>query len=409
MNLNFFKKYSFFSLKLNFFKIFLKKKINHNNFFLKQTEQIKNLEDTQHLKTQNYLFSIFQKAEIISLKKSDSFNRFVSFSLKFQILKNSLLILYNYKHYFFFFINSKIKNRFYPYLNDKSQKKNQLLSGLVLKHFYKSKQKTNILDNAYNRFFTVEKDTILIVQMPFLMFNLNQNLINKLSDLVKTLQSCFYFNFFNIQLRKNSEIINFSKTKSLELFSPALNLKFKNFFIKYKFYKLKKQNFFYKISLKTIIKNPQKEITTSNFKLSESTIRNYLQILKKLVKMHSSETQALLIRKLNTKIYSFCYYWSLTKKLNYLTYLDQELFLILWRWAYRRHNNKSKNWIKLKYFYKVGFRNWIFANKIKPSEKFEESSEKTLIFFIYLPFHTQISQNLKKFKTLQLNKLELLK
>lgn len=143
INLNFLKKYSFFSVKLNFFQLFLEKKLNHNNFFLQQTENLKNLEDTHHLKTQNYLFSIFQKAEIVSLKKSDSFNRFVSFSLKFQVLKNSLLILYNY-NYYLLFINSKIKTCCYLYWNVRSQKKNQLVSDLVLsykKHFYKRKKK----------------------------------------------------------------------------------------------------------------------------------------------------------------------------------------------------------------------------------------------------------------------------
>jgi len=36
---------------------------------------------------------------------------------------------------------------------------------------------------------------------------------------------------------------------------------------------------------------------------------------------------------------------------------------MLWRWAKRRHSNKSRKWIKNKYFISNSVRNWIFSTK----------------------------------------------
>lgn len=38
---------------------------------------------------------------------------------------------------------------------------------------------------------------------------------------------------------------------------------------------------------------------------------------------------------------------------------------MLWHWAKRRHNGKSKNWIAGKYWHKVGHRNWVFSTDDK--------------------------------------------
>ncbi|WP_365673369.1 group II intron maturase-specific domain-containing protein [Okeania sp. SIO3I5] len=39
--------------------------------------------------------------------------------------------------------------------------------------------------------------------------------------------------------------------------------------------------------------------------------------------------------------------------------MDYFLWKRLWRWASRRHPNKSATWVKKKYFSPIGTRNWI--------------------------------------------------
>jgi RNA-directed DNA polymerase len=41
--------------------------------------------------------------------------------------------------------------------------------------------------------------------------------------------------------------------------------------------------------------------------------------------------------------------------------VDHAIFSTLWQWTKRRHPNKSKKWIKNKYFYQIGSRNWVFC------------------------------------------------
>jgi RNA-directed DNA polymerase len=41
--------------------------------------------------------------------------------------------------------------------------------------------------------------------------------------------------------------------------------------------------------------------------------------------------------------------------------MDNEIWISLWRWARRRHTNKSAYWVKDKYFPTQGARRWRFS------------------------------------------------
>jgi RNA-directed DNA polymerase len=47
------------------------------------------------------------------------------------------------------------------------------------------------------------------------------------------------------------------------------------------------------------------------------------------------------------------------------TYVDTQIFKHIWKWACRRHNNKSRKWIKDRYFHVINTRKWVFATKTK--------------------------------------------
>ncbi len=51
--------------------------------------------------------------------------------------------------------------------------------------------------------------------------------------------------------------------------------------------------------------------------------------------------------------------------------IDHFIFKILWRWARRRHPNKSAYWVKDKYFRSHKARNWIFFGEGDRSSKWE--------------------------------------
>jgi RNA-directed DNA polymerase len=53
--------------------------------------------------------------------------------------------------------------------------------------------------------------------------------------------------------------------------------------------------------------------------------------------------------------------------------IDIKTFWALWKWAKRRHPNKSPKWIKEKYFTRIGSRGWcFFSNKTNGKAKDEK-------------------------------------
>lgn len=129
--------------------------------------------------------------------------------------------------------------------------------------------------------------------------------------------------------------------------------------------------------------------------VTQPSILQYLKILKNLVKDSSTKTQEVLIKKLNPKILSWCYHYRYLANSKDLNYCDFKLLNDLWKWACRRHNNKSKKWIKCKYFFKFNDKNWIFGN-YSYSDSIISLSKKRSSLLLYLPFHYQIVFNLKK-------------
>ena len=58
--------------------------------------------------------------------------------------------------------------------------------------------------------------------------------------------------------------------------------------------------------------------------------------------------------------------------------IDKTVFESLWKWARKRHNsnNKSKDWIKEKYWYREKQRDWIFG---KPDRRLKFASDKKIV------------------------------
>jgi RNA-directed DNA polymerase len=50
------------------------------------------------------------------------------------------------------------------------------------------------------------------------------------------------------------------------------------------------------------------------------------------------------------------------------SYVSHHIFQALWRWAKRRHPNKSMGWIKNKYFKTINTRHWTFASPVKQED-----------------------------------------
>lgn len=94
----------------------------------------------------------------------------------------------------------------------------------------------------------------------------------------------------------------------------------------------------------------------------ESVHRHYAQIAE-ICKVHNNATQASLINKLNPIIRGWTNYFKTSTSSEIYSKLGHLTYLRLWRWAKRRHPNKSANWIVNKYWKTIGQENWVFGDK----------------------------------------------
>lgn len=136
----------------------------------------------------------------------------------------------------------------------------------------------------------------------------------------------------------------------------------------------------------------------------------YLCRLKNCIKYSSTKKQELLIQTLTPKIFACCYHYRFISNQRLFIEFDKNLTRFLWRWTCRRHNNKSKKWIKSKYFYQINEKHWIFGTTLSNSffplslqENFLDNNlssnnasiKISSVLLVYLPWHAQIYLKLK--------------
>jgi len=72
-----------------------------------------------------------------------------------------------------------------------------------------------------------------------------------------------------------------------------------------------------------------------------------------------------LIQLLNPKIRGWSNYYRHVCSKKTFGYVDYCIFRSIWRWAVRRHPEKSTKWVKDKYYRSIGLRNWVFSANTK--------------------------------------------
>ena len=103
-------------------------------------------------------------------------------------------------------------------------------------------------------------------------------------------------------------------------------------------------------------------------KPSEANKKSFLTNIRQIIRKNSSDTTEKLISILNPKIRGWANYFRHVVAKETFSEVDGEIFKSLWKWCRRRHPEKSKTWIKEKYFRSEGLQNWIFNTKLPPED-----------------------------------------
>lgn len=122
-------------------------------------------------------------------------------------------------------------------------------------------------------------------------------------------------------------------------------------------------------------------------KPSLKSIQMLLRKIRNIVKANLQAKAENLIRLLNPIIRGWVQYHRHVVSKAVFSAIDHFIFKILWRWARRRHPNKSAHWVKDKYFRSHKGRNWIFFGEGDRSSKWEA--------WLYTAARTSIRRHVK--------------
>jgi RNA-directed DNA polymerase len=94
----------------------------------------------------------------------------------------------------------------------------------------------------------------------------------------------------------------------------------------------------------------------------ESQKRHYRRIAEVINKSRGA-SQGTLIKILNPIIRGWCNYYSTVVSKEIFSRLHNLTFYKLWKWGICRHQNKSRRWVRHKYFKTIGNNNWMFSTR----------------------------------------------
>ena len=99
-------------------------------------------------------------------------------------------------------------------------------------------------------------------------------------------------------------------------------------------------------------------------KPSKKSIKKFTESISQTINKGMAWSQEVLIAKLNPIIRGWANYHNSVVSSEVFQTLDHRIWELLWRWAKRRHPNKSKDWIVNKYWKRSTSRRWNFRTEI---------------------------------------------
>jgi len=98
-------------------------------------------------------------------------------------------------------------------------------------------------------------------------------------------------------------------------------------------------------------------------KPSKKSTQNFLNNIRDVIKSNRTEKTENLIQQLNPKIRGWANFHRHICAKRTFSYVDSQIFQMLWNWVKRRHPMKSRVWLNKKYFRQHKLQNWIFFAK----------------------------------------------
>jgi RNA-directed DNA polymerase len=98
---------------------------------------------------------------------------------------------------------------------------------------------------------------------------------------------------------------------------------------------------------------------------SKKSVKAFLRTVRERIKNSRGMSAGDLIEQLNPLIRGWALYHRHVMSKAIFDSVDHAIFKALWAWAVRRHRNKTRRWIKDKYFHVQGLRRWVFTGIVR--------------------------------------------
>lgn len=125
-------------------------------------------------------------------------------------------------------------------------------------------------------------------------------------------------------------------------------------------------------------------------KPSKKNVKTFLAKIRKLIKENAQATAGNLIVQLNPKIRGWANYHRHVSSKQTFVRVDDAIFRALWQWAVRRHPNKTRRWVKDKYFHSIGQRNWVFCGQVEEQDGTTKNVQLFYAHTVPIERHTKI-------------------
>lgn len=103
-------------------------------------------------------------------------------------------------------------------------------------------------------------------------------------------------------------------------------------------------------------------------KPSRKSIKKFLSNVREVIKANKSAKAGDLITYLNPMLKGWANYHRHVVSSRIFSKVDAAIFRSLWRWAVRRHPNKSKRWVRQRYFGQLGNKSWVFQGEFTETD-----------------------------------------
>jgi RNA-directed DNA polymerase len=99
-------------------------------------------------------------------------------------------------------------------------------------------------------------------------------------------------------------------------------------------------------------------------KPSHKNVKTFLRSIRDWLNANKTTPAKMVVQNLNPKIRGWANYHRSVVAKETFNYVDYRIWKMLWQWCKRRHQNRNKRWVRLKYFASTKTkdisRNWVF-------------------------------------------------